>query len=169
MTKLLGAVYKIPLGNLLDSEGMAHFYAAYNIYSLLLVLSTAGLPVALSRLVAKAAAQRRYAGARRGFRTALALLAAIGLVCSAVMCAMPQMLAGWLHDEAAAHAIRALGPAVALVCVSSALRGFGQGLGDMLPTAAGQITESAGNEYAFVTNQFMYYSQVPVLSIGVNS
>ena len=51
VTKLLGAVYKIPLGNLLDSEGMAHFYAAYNIYSLLLVLSTAGLPLALSRLV----------------------------------------------------------------------------------------------------------------------
>ena len=144
VTKLLGAVYKIPLGNLLDSEGMAHFYAAYNIYSLLLVLSTAGLPVALSRLVARAAAQHRYAGARRGFRMALALLASIGLLCSAVMCAMPQMLAGWLHDEAAAYVIRALGPAVALVCVSSALRGFGQGLGDMLPTAAGQVTESAG-------------------------
>ena len=77
VTKLLGAVYKIPLGNLLDSEGMAHFYAAYNIYSLLLVLSTAGLPVALSRLVARAAAQHRYAGARRGFRMALALLASI--------------------------------------------------------------------------------------------
>ena len=46
VTKLLGALYKIPLGNLLDREGMAHFYAAYNIYSLLLVLSTAGLPVA---------------------------------------------------------------------------------------------------------------------------
>ena len=45
VTKLLGALYKIPLGNLLDREGMAHFYAAYNIYSLLLVLSTAGLPV----------------------------------------------------------------------------------------------------------------------------
>ena len=43
VTKLLGALYKIPLGNLLDSEGMAHFYAAYNIYSLLLVLSTAVL------------------------------------------------------------------------------------------------------------------------------
>ena len=144
VTKLLGAVYKIPLGNLLDSEGMAHFYAAYNIYSLLLVLSTAGLPVALSRLVARAAAQHRYAGARRGFRMALALLASIGLLCSAVMCAMPQVLAGWLHDEAAVYAIRALGPAVVLVCVSSALRGFGQGLGDMLPTAAGQVTESAG-------------------------
>ena len=144
VTKLLGAVYKIPLGNLLDSEGMAHFYAAYNIYSLLLVLSTAGLPVALSRLVAGAAARRQYGAARRGFRVALALLAAVGAACSAVMCAAPGLLAGWLHDEAAADAIRALGPAVALVCVSSALRGFGQGLGDMLPTAAGQVTESAG-------------------------
>ena len=47
--------YTVPLGNLLDKEGMAHFYAAYNIYNLLLVLSTAGLPLALSRLVSRAA------------------------------------------------------------------------------------------------------------------
>ena len=44
VTKVLGALYKIPLGNLLDSQGMAHFYAAYNVYNLLLMLSTAGLP-----------------------------------------------------------------------------------------------------------------------------
>ena len=55
MTKVLGALYKIPLGNLLGSQGMAHFYAAYNIYNLLLMLSTAGLPPAASRLVAQAA------------------------------------------------------------------------------------------------------------------
>ena len=51
VTKVMGAVYKIPLGNLLDKDGMAHFYVAYNIYSLLLIVSTAGLPLALSRLV----------------------------------------------------------------------------------------------------------------------
>ena len=55
VTKVLGALYKIPLGNLLDSQGMAHFYAAYNVYNLLLMLSTAGLPLAASRLVAQAA------------------------------------------------------------------------------------------------------------------
>ena len=49
VTKVLGALYKIPLGNLLDSRGMAHFYAAYNVYNLLLMLSTAGLPLAASR------------------------------------------------------------------------------------------------------------------------
>ena len=54
VTKVLGALYKIPLGNLLDKEGMAHFYVAYNIYNLMMILSTAGLPLALSRLISQA-------------------------------------------------------------------------------------------------------------------
>ena len=144
VTKLLGALYKIPLGNLLDREGMAHFYAAYNIYSLLLVLSTAGLPVALSRMVARAAAQRRFGAARRCLRTGLALLGVMGLACSTVMCLLPDTLAAALHDGDAASALRALGPAVLLVCLSAALRGYTQGLGDMVPPAAGQGAESPG-------------------------
>ena len=147
VTKLLGALYKIPLGNLLDREGMAHFYAAYNIYSLLLVLSTAGLPVALSRMVSRTAAQRRYGAVRRCLHLGLALLAALGLchlVSSAVMCLLPEVLAAALHDPDAAPALRTLGPAVLLVCLSAALRGYSQGLGDMVPTAAGQVAESAG-------------------------
>lgn len=144
VTKVLGALYKIPLGNLLDKEGMAHFYAAYNIYNLLLVLSTAGLPLALSRLVSRAAAQGRLNAQRRIFRTALALLAVIGAVCSAVMCLFPQVLSGLLHDSLAAPAIRVLGPAVLFVCLTSAIRGYTQGLGDMTPTAVSQMTESAG-------------------------
>ena len=133
VTKVLGVLYKIPLGNLLDKEGMAHFYAAYNIYNLLLVLSTAGLPLALSRLVSRAAAQGRRNAQRRIFRAALALLAVIGAVCSAVMCLFPQV-----------PAIRVLGPAVLFVCLTSAIRGYTQGLGDMTPTAVSQMTESAG-------------------------
>ena len=144
VTKVLGALYKIPLGNLLDKEGMAHFYAAYNIYNLLLVLSTAGLPLALSRLVSRAAAQGRRNAQRRIFRTALALLAVIGAVCSAVMSLFPQVLSGLLHDSLAAPAIRVLGPAVLFVCLTSAIRGYTQGLGDMTPTAVSQMTESAG-------------------------
>lgn len=56
ITKAIGALYKIPLGNLLDEQGMNYFYAAYNIYNLLLMVSTAGLPLALSRLVSQAEA-----------------------------------------------------------------------------------------------------------------
>lgn len=144
VTKVLGALYKIPLGNLLDGQGMTHFYAAYNIYNLLLILSTAGLPLAASRLVAQAQAQHRPMQARRVFSTAAALLLAVGLALSAVMFCFPQALAAALQDASAAAAIRALSPAVACVCLSSAIRGYTQGLGDMRPTAWSQVLESLG-------------------------
>lgn len=144
VTKVLGAVYKIPLGNLLDKEGMAHFYVAYNIYSLLLILSTAGLPLALSRLVSQAHALGRRNQERRVFAVALAIFLVIGLVCSGAMLLFPEPLAVALHDSLAANAIRALAPSVLFVCVISAIRGYTQGQGDMKPTALSQIVESAG-------------------------
>ena len=143
VTKVLGAVYKIPLGNLLDKEGMAHFYVAYNIYSLLLILSTAGLPLALSRLVSRAHALGRENQKRRVFSVALAIFLAIGLVCSGAMVLFPRQLAALLHDSLAAPAIRALAPSVLCVCLISAVRGYTQGQGNMKPTAASQIIESA--------------------------
>ena len=143
VTKVLGALYKIPLGNLLDSQGMAHFYAAYNVYNLLLMLSTAGLPLAASRLVAQAEALGRHSQARRVFRCALALLGVVGLVFSALMFLLPKTMAGALHDPMAAAAIRVLAPSVLCVCLTSAIRGYTQGLGNMTPTAVSQIIESA--------------------------
>ena len=143
VTKLLGALYKIPLGNLLDSRGMAHFYAAYNVYNLLLMLSTAGLPLAASRLVARSCALGQTRQARRVFHTALLLLGVTGLVFSAVMFFFPEAIAGLLHDSAAAGVIRVLSPSVLCVCLVSAIRGYTQGMGDMTPTAVSQIIESA--------------------------
>ena len=143
VTKVLGALYKIPLGNLLDSEGMAHFYVAYNIYNLLLLLSTAGLPLALSRLVSESGAVGRENQKRRIFHVALAMFAVLGLAGGGVMLRYPDELAALLHDSMAAPAIRALAPSVLCVCLLSAIRGYTQGQGDMRPTAISQIIESA--------------------------
>ena len=117
VTKVLGALYKIPLGNLLDKEGMAHFYVAYNIYNLLVILSTAGLPLALSRLVSRAHALGRENQKRQVFRVALGLFLCIGLVCSGTMLLFPQQLAAALHDSQAAPAILALSPSVLSVVI----------------------------------------------------
>ena len=141
--KILGALYKIPLGNLLGSSGMAHFYAAYNVFNVLLLLSTAGLPAAISRLTAEANAMGRHGQTRRIFRTALLLLTAVGLICGGIMFFFPRLLASLLHDPPAAAAIRILAPSVVCLCLTSAIRGHTQGLGDMLPTAVSQIIESA--------------------------
>jgi len=143
VTKVIGALYKIPLGNLLDKEGMAHFYVAYNIYNLLVMLSTAGLPLALSRMVSQAHALGRGGQKRRIFRVALALFLALGVVCGGVMLFFSRQLAVLLHDSQAAAAIRALAPSVLCVCLISALRGYTQGCGNMKPTAVSQIVESA--------------------------
>ena len=78
VSKLLGALYKIPLGNLLGSRGMGCFQAAYNVYGVLLTLSTAGLPLAMSRLIAQSRGRPRRQ--RRIFHVALALFLALGLV-----------------------------------------------------------------------------------------
>ena len=144
VTKVLGALYKIPLGNMLDSTGMAHFYAAYNVYTLLLTLSTAGLPVVTSRLVAEATALGRHRQARRVFTTALWRLGLVGLVCTALMFSLPRACAHLLQDGDAWMAIRALSPAVVCVCLTSAVRGYTQGMNEMTPTAVSQIIESAG-------------------------
>ncbi len=143
VTKILGAVYKIPLGNLLDKDGMAHFYVAYNIYSLLLIVSTAGLPLALSRLVSQAEARGQVNQRRRIFRVTLGLFFLLGIVCSGVMLLFAEPLASALNDSRAASAIRTLAPAVFCVCMLSAIRGYTQGRGNMLPTAVSQIIESA--------------------------
>ena len=142
VTKFIGALYKIPLGNLLDSEGMAHFYAAYNIYRLLLTLSTAGLPLALSRMVSEAEALGLENQKHRIFRVSLGLFFVMGAVSCAGMLLLSGPLSAMLHDTLAKSAVQVLAPAVFFVCVMSAIRGYTQGQGNMKPTAASEIIES---------------------------
>lgn len=143
ITKAIGALYKIPLGNLLDEQGMNYFYAAYNIYNLLLMVSTAGLPLALSRLVSQAEALGRVNRRRRTVSVAFWLFLLLGAVSSGVMFFLAGDLAGWMHNTQAENAIRVLSPAVLCVCLVSVIRGYTQGLGDMRPTAASEVIESA--------------------------
>ena len=142
VTKFIGALYKIPLGNLLDSEGMAHFYAAYNIYRLLLTLSTAGLPLAMSRMVSEAEALGRENQKRRIFRVALGLFFVMGAVSGLGMFVLSGPLSRLLHDTLAKTAVQVLAPAVFFVCMMSVIRGYTQGQGNMKPTAASEIIES---------------------------
>lgn len=142
VTKVIGALYKIPLGNLLDSEGMAHFYAAYNIYRLLLTLSTAGLPLAMSRMVSEAEALGRENQKRRILQVALGLFLALGAVSSLGMFLFAAPLSEFLHDPPARLAVQVLSPAVLLVCLMAPLRGYTQGQGNMRPTAASELIES---------------------------
>ena len=142
IVKVIGAIYKIPLGNIIGDEGKAHFTVAYNIYNLLLTISTAGLPLAISKLTSEAHALGRENEKRKLFRTAIWLFFGLGTVGSLLMFFGAQPLAAFMHDDLAALSIRALAPAVFCVCLLACMRGYTQGQGNMTPTAVSQILEA---------------------------
>lgn len=141
IVKILGGIYKIPLGNLLTDEGYSYFTVAYRVYSLLLTLSTAGLPVALSRLISTANATGRYNQVKRNFSVALTAFTILGLAGTLVMLLFPDWLAGLMNSPNASLSIMALAPAVVFVCLLAAYRGYAQGHENMKPTAISQIIE----------------------------
>ena len=142
IVKLIGMFYKIPLINIIGEAGAADFNNAYNIYAVLLTVSTAGLPVAVSKLVSEANALNRRNQVRRTFRLALVLFLPLGLISFLVMFFRADALAGMMNDSKAAAGIRALAPAVVCVGCLAALRGYSQGHSNMAPTSVSQIIEA---------------------------
>ena len=140
--KILGFIYKVPIGNIIGDDGYSMFLATYNIYNVFLTLATAGLPIALSRMISEANAEGRPMQAKRTFSVAWWTFFVVGLVCTLIMFCFPGQLAdGVLHNPDAAPSIRAMAPAVLLVCLVSAYRGYCQGFGNMIPTTVGQVLE----------------------------
>lgn len=145
IVKIIGMFYKIPLQQFIGENGFAYFTAAYDIYTVLLVISTTGLPVAMSRMVSQSKALNNGAQMQRVFHTALAAYLGIGIVGTAAMMLLPNLLASKLMGlPNASYSIFALGPAVIFICIASACRGYFQGQGDMRPTALSQIIEALG-------------------------
>ena len=140
--KILGFFYKIPLGNILGDEGYSMFMGAYSIYYIFFTLATAGLPVALSRLVAEADANGRIRQEEKTFRVALVTFSVIGTVFALIMFCFPNWLAAvYLENPDAGPSVRAMAPAILLVCIVSAYRGYCQGNGNMLPTTVDEVLE----------------------------
>ena len=82
--KVLGAFFRIPLANMIGTQGMAYYQAAYPVYVFFMMLATAGIPVAISRMVSERMAMDNHHGAHKVFRVSLVLLLTIGLVSSSV-------------------------------------------------------------------------------------
>jgi len=140
--RIIGAVFRIVLAAILGDEGIGLYMYAYPIYSTLLVVSTAGIPVALSKLMAENIALKDYREALRVFRVALFILTLTGLVITLVLLLGADFFAASVvKDMEAVYPLMAISPAIFFVTVMAALRGFFQGQQNMLPTAASQLLE----------------------------
>ena len=141
VVKILGAIYRIPLSNIIKPEGMGYYQTAYPFYVLLLTISTAGVPVAVAKLVAEKRAIGDYKNAHKIFKVALIGLIFLGLVTSMVIAFGAKSIVEYLGNENAYYALIALVPALFFVPIMSAFRGFFQGSQSMVPTALSQIVE----------------------------
>lgn len=142
IVKVIGALYKIPLNAIIGEQGFGYYSTAYEIYSVLLMISTAGLPVAMSRMISQASSLGHNNQIRRIYSTAKSIFLALGITGSLLMTLFCRQLAQFQNQPDAWAAIGCLGPCVLLICIMSTYRGFFQGQSNMLPTSVSQVLEA---------------------------
>ncbi|MCL2546274.1 MAG: polysaccharide biosynthesis protein [Oscillospiraceae bacterium] len=146
VVRIIGALFKIPLFSMFRTydvpEATSFFTSAYNIFGLLLIVGTAGLPVAVSKMVSSAHERRQYKDVMTIFSVSRIVFMTVGGVSTLLMVIFAPIIAVWI--EGSANAIRAVAPGVFLVCWMGAYRGTHQGHGNMMPTAMSQLVEATG-------------------------
>ncbi len=143
--KMIGVLFRIPLAWIIGEDGLGTYQLVFPTYSLLLTISSAGLPVAISRMVAHCLAKDDPGNARRVFQGALYMLIALGLVSTiALVAGSGPLSANIIKNSETQLGFLAIAPSLFIVCVLSAFRGFMQGQQDMVPTAVSQLIEQIG-------------------------
>lgn len=142
LVKLIGAFFKVPLYELIGKEGNGIFNVAYQIYTFMFIIATAGFPIAVSKMVAESIARKDEYDAKRVFETAVILLGVIGAVGSIVLYTFAEPLANLLGNADSKIGIQVIAPGVFFISVVSAYRGYFQGKQNMFPTAASEVTEA---------------------------
>lgn len=142
IVKIIGLAFKIPMLSLLGMEGMGYFNSAYEIYAVLCVIATAGLPVALSLLISSARASNDTLRIREIYRSAVKIFLIFGIFGTAIMLVFAGPLADLIGNSEAYFCILAIAPALLFICLASAIRGYCQGFEDMRPTAISQLLEA---------------------------
>ena len=145
LVKAIGLLFKIPLHDILGDDGMGYFNAAYTIYTTFFMVSTAGLPVAISYMISRSRAAGNFRQVKKIMRIAFAVFFVIGAVGT---CAL-FFGAGFFSENVAKipesrYCIMAIAPTLFFVCLTSAFRGYFQGHQVMWPTAVSQLLESLG-------------------------
>lgn len=144
LVKIIGLLFKIPMNYIVGDTGMGYFGSAYSIYTFLYMLSTSGLPVALAVMVSEQRAVGNVTAAKKVYRCALMIFSVIGLLTACLMLFASDFLSELIRSDKSAMAVAVTAPTMLFICISSALRGYFQGCGNMFQTAISQLIEAIG-------------------------
>ena len=142
IVKVIGAFYSIPLKQIIGDQSFSYYSTAYEIYTLLLMISTAGLPVAMSRMVSQASSLGHYRQMRKIYTVCRSIFLLLGIAGTLLMTVFCRQLAKFQEQPDAWAAIGTLGPCCLFICLMSTYRGFFQGQSNMKPTSVSQVMEA---------------------------
>ena len=143
ITKIIGALFKIPLANMLGGTGMGYFGCAYGLFMPIYAISVTGLPTAVAKLTAENVAFERYANVRKIKRISLLMFTLIGLFASVVLFLLALPFSKFIVETPASFpAVVVIAPSILFGCVMAVYRGYYEGLRNMYPTAISQIAEA---------------------------
>lgn len=157
LIKILGFLYRLVIINIegFGDIGNGYYATGYQIYSLLLTLSSVGIPTVISKLVSERVAIGDHKGAHRIFRTALKTFTTIGVVMSLGLFLGADFIAkNIINVEGVRYTLMVLAPAIMFVAAGAVMRGYFAGLGTMKPTSITQTLEQFLN--CLLTITFVY-------------
>lgn len=161
ISKILGAVFKIPLTYILHEDGMAVFGVAFQAYIMLLTFIISGFPLAVSKLVSEKLACKDMRTAHNTVRLASVVLCLTGLAGTAILYFGAEFFALAMKEEKAVFAIKCISPSLFFVAAGTACKSYYQGSSNMIPTAVSQVIE------AFVKLAAGYFLAVYLIGGGV--
>ena len=143
LVKFIGLMFKIPMHGIIGDEGMGYYNSAYTFYTYLYMVSTAGLPTAISIMISDSRANRQIKQVKRIFHISLLLFIVIGIISTMIMFFGAGLMSTAIGAAPTRYSIMAIAPTLLFICITSSLRGYFQGYQQMIPTAISQFLEAA--------------------------
>lgn len=144
LVKIIGAIYRIPLNSILGGDGSGAFSIAYDVYLPIYTIAMAGLPVAVSRMVAESVSEGRFKDARSILKLAKKVFAVTGILCFVLLLIAVPIYVHGVDRPDALLSMLAITPSILFCCIMSTYRGYYEGLRDMYPTGISQVIEALG-------------------------
>lgn len=156
IVKIAGAAFKIPLTYILGGLGMGYFGTAYTMYSPIHALATAGLPIAISRMVSEYMAQQRYKDVKMIHKVSVPIFLCTGFLGTSLMMISSFSYVRFINSPGSLYSLLILAPTIFFSCLISIYKGYYEGLRNMIPTAVSEIVEAIGKVVFGIT--FSYFT-----------
>ncbi len=166
LVRVLGFLYRVPLTNMIGDEGNGIYSAGYYIYTFFLVMSSAGLPAAISKMVSEKISVGQFAAAHKIFKVSLVVAFVIGLICSLLMYFLAGRFCALIESPDSYYTILTLSPTICVVSVMAVFRGYFQGMNTTVPTALSQVIEQIFNAVFSVYLAYIFIDNVIYAAAG---